>query len=245
MTSQFTLWSDQSSNFWLAHCNTFSRRPKEEEAKIQNWPPFSITSSRRPTTKTTLKYWTVEKDQKVLKKWARSSNFRVAICCHWNARRTKDSRFFTIRTDPVQIQCIIRIESDHRKTARGTEKDSQEQFLTVARIPRVIVYSNLSIAIWSRIRYCGLDHQDRQNVTIWQGVNLLHHPAAFPTVFSANLLTTSYQIIKAFTGHGRFNDYLLKFHLISTPNCFWPTSVETVEHLPYFSIWTLWLYLKC
>ena len=62
----------------------FEQPPKEEQMKIQNWPPFSITTRRRPTRKTALKT--------VLKKW--SSNFRVGICCHWNARRTQNSSFF-------------------------------------------------------------------------------------------------------------------------------------------------------
>ena len=61
MTPQFALWSHQSWNFWLAHCNTLSRWPKQEQTKIQNWPPFSITTSRRPMTKTALKSRTVEK----------------------------------------------------------------------------------------------------------------------------------------------------------------------------------------
>ena len=79
------------------------RRPRE------NWPPFSITGSRRPTTETALKNRTVENDQKVLKKVLD----RVGICCHWDARRTKDSSFFYHWNGSSAEMCI---ESEQWKT---------------------------------------------------------------------------------------------------------------------------------
>ena len=56
----------------------------------------------------------------------------------------------------------------------------------------------------------------------------------FPTIYSAKLLTASYQIIQVLTGHGRFNDYLFKFNIVNSPNCLCQNSVETVEHFLFF-----------
>ena len=52
----------------------------------------------------------------------------------------------------------------------------------------------------------------------------------FPSVYSFNINTQSYQVIQVLTGHGKFNSYLFKFKKIESPICMWGTT----EHFLFY-----------